>query len=394
MARSPKALVDPAVLQWLRKASGYSIEETARRIPTSPENLWAWESTAEKPSMPQLRKLAHIFKRPISDFFLPRPMQEPAIPHDFRRLPDDGVHAYSPALRHEIRLAYRRRTLAIDLAQELEMTAPVFAAKGTVAVTEDAEGVGARVRELLRVTDREQIQWREPRVGYNVWRQRIEALGVLVFQVTTVEKTQMLGFSLIFDQLPVVAINRKLKPNGRTFTMLHEFAHLLLGEGGVCDIDEDVLRPPREQAIEVFCNHVAGAALVPMAALLGHRFVAGVRGPQDWADEILDALARDFSVSHEVVLRRLLIGGRTTQDFYARKRREYLARFARLEEIEKDQAAENFGRNMAQEAVSNLGTFARLVVSSYQSDTINLTDASKFLGIKAEKVAAVGELLR
>jgi hypothetical protein len=51
-------------------------------------------------------------------------------------------------------------------------------------------------------------------------------------------------------------------------------------------------------------------------------------------------------------------------------------------------------RNMAQEAVSNLGSFARLVVESYQSDTINLTDASKFLGVKAEKVAAVGELLR
>jgi Zn-dependent peptidase ImmA (M78 family) len=155
-----------------------------------------------------------------------------------------------------------------------------------------------------------------------------------------------------------------------------------------------VLRSPREQAIEVFCNHVAGAALVPMTALLNHRFVARARAPQDWTDEILDALARDFSVSHEVVLRRLLIGRRTTQDFYARKRREYLARFARLEQIEKDQAAESFGRNMAQEAVSNLGSFARLVVNSYQSDAINPTDASKFLGIKAEKVAAVGELLR
>jgi Zn-dependent peptidase ImmA (M78 family)/transcriptional regulator with XRE-family HTH domain len=395
MAHSPKALIDPAVLQWLRKTSGYSIEEAAKRIPTSPDNLQAWEeNNAEKPSMSQLRRLARIFKRPISDFFLPRPMQEPEIPHDFRRLPDDGLHAYSPALRHEIRLAYRRRTLAIDLAQELEVTVPVFAAKGTAAVTEDAEAVGTRVRELLRVTDHEQVQWRDPRAGYNVWRQKIEALGVLVFQVTTVEKAQMLGFSLIFDRLPVVAINRKLKPNGRTFTMLHEFAHLLLGEGGICDIDEDVLRRPHEQAMEVFCNHVAGAALVPMAALLGHRLVAGVRAPQDWADEILDTLARDFSVSHEVVLRRLLIGRRTTQDFYARKRHEYLARVARLEQIEKDQAAENFGRNMAQEAVSNLGAFARLVVNSYQSDTINLTDASKFLGIKAEKVAAVGELLR
>lgn len=48
-------------------------------------------------------------------------MKEPDIPHDFRRLPAEGAQTYSPALRHEIRLAYRRRTLALDLAGELEV---------------------------------------------------------------------------------------------------------------------------------------------------------------------------------------------------------------------------------------------------------------------------------
>ena len=239
MTRSPKAHVDPAVLQWLRNASGYSVEEAARRTQSTPQNLQAWESGEESPSMSQLRKLARVFKRPISDFFLPRPMPEPVMPHDFRRLPDVGGIAYSPTLRHEIRLAYRRRILALDLAEELEIRTPIFAARATVTATDDAEAVGNRIRELLRVTMSEQVQWRDPRVGYNTWRQKIEAAGVLVFQITTVEKTQMLGFSLVFDQLPVIALNRKLKPNGRTFTMLHEFTHLLLGEGGVCPVTTD-----------------------------------------------------------------------------------------------------------------------------------------------------------
>jgi Zn-dependent peptidase ImmA (M78 family) len=344
--------------------------------------------------MAQLRQLARIYKRPISDFFLPHPMSEPDIPHDFRRLPEEGAHAYSPALRHEIRLAYRRRTLALDLADELEVELPQFSARGTVAVRDNPEQIGGRIREFLGLTIDEQQKWRDPRNGYNGWRQKIEAAGVLVFQVTTVEKAQMLGFSLAFDQLPVIAVNRKLRPNGRTFTMLHEFTHLLLREGGVCDIDEHVLRPPREQATEVFCNHVAGAALVPTADLLAHGILSRHRRDREWTDDELEALARHFSVSAEVVLRRLLIAGRTTQDFYARKRREYLARLSRLEEAEREETAEGFARNMAQEAVSNLGSFARLVVNSYESDTINLADASKFLGIKAEKVAAVGELLR
>jgi Zn-dependent peptidase ImmA (M78 family)/DNA-binding XRE family transcriptional regulator len=395
MAQSPKALVDRAVLEWLRSAAGLSTEEAARRIQTKPAKIETWEKGDDRPTMSQLRKLARAYKRPISDFFLPRPMKEPDIPHDFRRLPAEGAQSYSPALRHEIRLAYRRRTLALDLAEELEVKLPEFVGRGSVTDKDDPEKVGERVRAMLRVTADEQQGWRDPRTGYNAWRKKIEDAGVLVFQVTTVDKAQMLGFSLSLQPLPVVAVNRKLKqPNGRTFTLLHEFTHLLLGEGGVCDIEEDLLRPAREQAIEVFCNHVAGAALVPKSDLLAHPLLANDQRTREWPDETIKALARHFSASGEVVLRRLLIFGRATQAFYNLKRREYLARLARIEQEERERNTDDFGRNMAREAVSNLGAFARLIVNSYTSDTINLTDASKFLGVKAEKVAAVSELLR
>ena len=69
--------------------------------------------------------------------------------------------------------------------------------------------------------------------------------------------------------------------------MLHEFAHLLLGEGGVCDIDDSLPRAPREQQVEVFCNHVAGAAMVPTNELLSHQLVTeGGTRARDWDDEI------------------------------------------------------------------------------------------------------------
>lgn len=393
--RSPKALVKPEIIEWLRLASGFSVEETARRVQTKSDNVLAWESGDDSPSMPQLRKLAKAFKRPISYFYLPHPVNEPAIPHDFRRLPDEGARQYSPALLHEIRMAYRRRSLALDLAEEMDTGPGAFEALGSVSIEDDPEQVGQKVRDLLTITHGEQSSWREPRTAYNAWRSKIEALGVLVFQVTTVEKAQMLGFSLVFRELPVIAINRKLHPNGRIFTLLHEFVHVLLGEGGICDLDEEVLRPPREQRIEVFCNHVAGAALVPKDALVQHRLVAaGGARPRDWDDDIIESLTRDFGVSREVVVRRLLIAGRTTQAFYARKRAEYAAQIAQQERQQKEAQKDGFPRNMAQEAVSNLSVFARLVIDGYHSDVINLSEASRFLGVKAEKVAAVDNLIR
>lgn len=393
MPRAPKALVQPSVLEWLRMASGLSIDETARKLQTNPDNLIAWETGDDRPSMPQLRKLAKAYKRPISYFYLPQPVNEPSIPHDFRRLPGEDDRQYSPALLHEIRTAYRRRSLAIDLAREVGREQPAFEAIGTITLEDNPEEVATRLRKLVGVTFAEQSSWRDSRRAYNGWRTGIEALGVLVFQITTVELTQMLGFSLAYRELPVIGINRKLKPNGRTFTLLHEFTHLLLGEGGVCDIDDTLPRAPQEQRVEVFCNHVAGASLVPQRELLGHDLVRQVDRPQEWGDDALALLAREFGASEEAVLRRLLIHERTTQEFYARKRAEYQARNARLAQQERDQAGE-MRRNMAQEAVSNLSGFARIVLDSYHSDIINLAEASRYLGVRAEKVAAVDNLVR
>jgi transcriptional regulator with XRE-family HTH domain len=146
MAQSPKALVEAAVLEWLRSAAGLSLEVAARRIQTKPEKMESWETGNDQPTMSQLRRLARAYKRPISDFFLPRPMEEPEIPHDFRRLPAEGAQNCSPALRHEIRLAYRRRTLALDLAEELEIKLAKFAGRGSVTDKDDPEKVGERVR--------------------------------------------------------------------------------------------------------------------------------------------------------------------------------------------------------------------------------------------------------
>ena len=87
--------------------------------------------------------------------------------------------------------------------------------------------------------------WRDPRVSYNAWRAALESAGILVFQVTGVAPAEMLGFSLSDRPLPVIGVNRKLHLNRRTFTLLHEFVHVFLERSGICDIEESVLRLPK-----------------------------------------------------------------------------------------------------------------------------------------------------
>ncbi len=394
----PQALVRPDVLAWLRESAGLSVDEAARKAQLKPEKVASWEqpkdAVADRPSMPQLRRLAKAYKRPIHYFYLPKPVAEPAVPHDFRRLPEEATRRYSPALLHEIRLAYRRRSLALDLIRELGGKVRPFAAFASATLDEAPEALAARIRDLLGIDWQTQQRWREPRAAYNAWRGAIEAAGVLVFQVTTVEAAEMLGFSLAFPELPVIGINRKVRPNGRTFTVLHEFVHLLLGEGGVCDLEDEVLRPAREQQVEVFCNRVAGAALIPETLLLTHPLVASEPAePQTWSDDAIAILARDFGVSREVAVRRLLLSGRATESFYRERRAAYAAQLAA--QLAREQAEPNeMRRNMPREAASNLSGFARLVLDGYHADALSLAETSRLLGVKAAKVAAVDDMLR
>jgi Zn-dependent peptidase ImmA (M78 family) len=163
---------------------------------------------------------------------------------------------------------------------------------------------------MLGVDLATQARWTAAYDALNAWRARIEAAGVLVFQMSRVDLEEVRGFSLAEDPVPVIAINTKDAPNARVFTMLHELCHVALRESGICEPDEDRLLPSEERQVEVFCNRVAGAALVPMRDLLNQGTVRGHAGPV-WSDEELHTLARRFSASRFVVLRRLLTARRT-----------------------------------------------------------------------------------
>lgn len=153
-----------------------------------------------------------------------------------------------------------------------------------------------------------------------------------------------------------------------------------------------MLRPAEEQRVEIFCNAVAAAALVPREALLAEHIVSSYPArPRDWMEEELTSLARIFGVSNEVILRRLLTLGRTSRAFYAKRRRFYGSLIDAPPPA--DPEAE-FKRNMPREVVSDLGRpFTGLVVDSYLNSYTSLADVTRYLGVRAQHVAKVRELL-
>lgn len=376
MVERLKAVVKRELLEWARSDAGFTLEQAAKRIAVRPERLAEWEAGTRWPTITQLRKIAEVYHRPLAVFFLDVPPKAFSAMHDFRRLAGVGPEPESPKLNLQVRRAYQRREVALDLFRELGEPFPAL--PFTLKLSDDPEDAGARIREALRLPLETQFAWKDDREAFNAWRAALEESGVLVFQAIRVEVREMRGFSISETPLPAIVVNRKDAQRGRIFTLLHEYTHILLGLGGLCDLGEVGLGTPEDERIEVFCNRVAAAALLPREALLRMDVVrTQPTGTMTWSDEALQEIATQFNVSVEAVLRRLLTLGRTSTKFYQQRREALLKAYATA--MKKRRGFVPPG----QEPLSTGGRlFVRLVLQGYYQEKITSSDLSDFLSVR------------
>ncbi len=381
MPQRVKANINAHVLVWARHTAGYVLEEAARKIGISPEKLQAWEVGEDKPTLRQLKIVANIYKRPTALFYRSTTPPGPPDITDFRVLPAIGLK-YTPRLIFEIRRAFQRRAVAMELTEQLGEIPVVFSLQADMS--ESPDSLASRIREVLGVTLTAQVSWHDHYTALRSWISAIERLGILVFHVKNIELTQMRGFSISERPFPVIGINSKDSPRGRIFTLLHELVHIVLQSGGVCDLQET-----DSESIEAYCNRVAGEVLVPRDALLHEKTVVENGWNTVWEDWRLKLLADRYMVSQEVILRRLLTFGKTTRFFYNQKREEY-------EEIYRRERAEGGGPVPQYRLIlrDNGPAFTSLVLSAYHNEVISSRDMSNFLGgIKLDHIGRIERAL-
>lgn len=386
MAKSMKVDVNPDVLVWARKNSSLDIDIAASKIKVKIEQLRAWESGDDKPSIAQLRKLANIYKFPISVFFLSVVPKNFSVMKDFRHLPEYMPAKFSRQLQLEIRKVQQRRETAIELQSSL--VDEIFTFDKKVSLEDDVRNSALKIREILHLDINEQKKWSNPRIAFNEMRYLVENTGILVFEVDNVDIQEMRGFAIAEKIMPVIAINRKDSFNGRIFSLLHEFVHILLGQGG---ISNSSYYDDTEEKVEVFCNKLAAEILVPSSIILSNPYIK--TGKQRYSDSEILAIAKNFSVSEEVILRRLLTLEKISNSFYKEKREEYL-------EIYKRNAARTtndreFKQNVPQQTITGLGIpFISFAIENFNADKITLNDLSNALGgIKIKHIRAIGQKL-
>lgn len=383
MAKQIKALVKPAMLRWARESLNLPLEDAAKKIGVKTPKLSAWESGTSSLTVVQLRKAAAVYKRPLAVFFLSEPPRDFDALRDFRRLPDQRYARPTPELSLEIRRAHVRRETALELATALGidlLRIPVRRSN-----LQDPNRLANEMRQMLGVTLEQQCGWRDRYEALHGWIAALERVGVLVFQTSAVSLDEMRGFSISAELFPVIVVNAKDSPRGRVFTLIHEFTHLLLNRGGLCDLHTTARVQSQDEATEVFCNQVAGSFLLPEDLFLRDPIIAHKPQRSPWEEIEIRQLAEKYSVSQEVVLRRLLTLGRITESFYRRRREDLLEVYRREAERRRGGYAP-----YSLVKVRDLGrAFIRLVFEAYHTETINSSDVAEMLGIRLKHLPTI-----
>jgi Zn-dependent peptidase ImmA (M78 family) len=296
---SDRVQIHAKLFQWAQERSRLSEEVLCQKFPKYP----LWLSGEEQPTVKQLEKFAAQTYTPLGYFFLPEPPEERLPIPDFRTVKDRGVARPSPHLLDTI--------YAVQLRQEwmrgflIEQGEPALSFIGSRTLKDKPEEVAADIRHTLGLEahwSRSLTTWEE---ALRKLIQKIEDVGVLVMINGVVENNthrpldveEFRGFVLSDSHAPVIFLNGTDAKAAQMFTLVHELAHLWLGQGGISDFKELL---PSENAVEIFCNQVAAEFLVP-----AHEMKTAWKNVQD-GEKPFERLARLFRVSPVVAARRVL----------------------------------------------------------------------------------------
>ncbi len=387
MARDSDIRVNPGLLVWARETVGEDISTVAKRLNVPVQTVQSWEKGEEGISYSRLESLADFYRRPVASFFLPEVPIEFAVPTDFRT-----PNRKSVRVSRDLRLAIRHARFVRNSFIEINPNHKKFVHK-KISTADDIKKVASNERKRLGVTFEDQKGWPTDK-AYSNWTGLLENAGILVLQ-KSLEEEELNGFSLVEDgNPPVIVINSKDVPARKTFTLFHEYCHILLEAAGICKIKSNSKELQTSQSIESVCDKFAAAFLVPD----GDFFVQSEVQKGEFDDEessIIRRLAIRFKVSKQVILLKLLVNNKISRSFYESRKKKFDEEFrTRLKKKKEREKASPGGPPPYIISLSENGrVFTRSVVKAYREGKISNKEVSGFTGVRLRHIPNLESML-
>lgn len=386
---------EPTILRWAReKRFGPQIDIAAAKLAESSvgislELIRSWENGYAQPTFSQVKKLAEFYRRPLAVFFLDGPPEESSNPPDLRTIGSKDNEFLSPEALLVIRKARRIQEISEDLYEELGEK-PKF--KYTIhTLAEDPVKLADKIRTDLSVSILDQLKFKKFEDFFEYMRSKIEHTGIITLKSGLhdsfpEEDCRALSFA---DKQPyLILVNNKDSEGAKNFSLMHEFAHILLREAGICNNFKSFnINGNRVNKLEVFCNNFAASFLVPEDNFLGHKALSGkTKILSEELDATIKKITSDFKVSRVVILRRLHTFKFIDAATYDAKTKAW-----DKEPIFKRKGGGIF--SLRTPLLKNGIAYSSLVFEAYRQKKLSHSRVSDYLGLKIKHLPAFERLL-
>jgi len=298
--------IKPNLIHWAISRAGYEHGEFFEKFPRAQ----SWLKEDKKPTLPQLRDFAKKAHVPFGYLFLEEPPEED-LPIPFFRTLDGQTKDVGVNLRDTILNLQQRQDWMHDYLIEQGQQSLEFI--GGFNPHDQVQTVVNDMRAVLGLENNWASECSNWQKALNYLADKVEEAGIFItfnsvvgnntHRSITVDECR--GFVMCDRVAPFMFVNSADSKSAQMFTIVHELAHLWIGESTGFDFRQ---LQPFNNNIETFCDEIAAEFLVPKEDL-----------NRQWnQNKDFAALAKVFKVSPVVIARRALDTGHINRNpFFA-----------------------------------------------------------------------------
>lgn len=304
--------IQPAIISWA--LSQTSEEKLGTKLV---DNIKHWLDGTKSPTFNQIEDFSKKSHIPLGYFFLQTPPIEQISLLEYRTL--DSIQLTNPS-RNLIDTIHDMEAVQEWMVNyRKEWNYDTISIVGSLKGITDISVIADTIRKDLGLN----IEWYKdcgnPSEAFNKVRGLLEECGIVVMMNGIVGKNthraldvnEFRAFAMVNEWAPLIFINGADSAGGRLFSLFHELVHLWIGEN---DLYNDTKYSANGiKPIEVTCNAVAGALMVPKTVFLDK----WNNNTNDDIHEKIKELARMFRCSSSsVIARRALDNKKIDQNVY------------------------------------------------------------------------------
>lgn len=301
--------IAPEILNWIiQKVQFQNVNSSAYEL------LNKWLSGEKEPTFNQVEDISKKTNIPFGYFFLDKPPVEECKIVEYRTVDSINLQEPSRNLMDVLDMMTDAQEWMVDYLKDNGYDPVDFVGRGK---TSAASEIAHDIRKELGLI----INWYENSKNaadsFRYLRSCCENKGIMVMMSGTVgsntrrklDVDEFRAFTLVNEYAPLVFINTCDSENGKLFSLLHEIAHIWMGENSF--YNEQYGSSISVSKVEQICNAVAAEILVPNMVFV-----------EKWIEasgtdlEKIEALAKFFKCSKYVVTRRACDNGNIDKDKY------------------------------------------------------------------------------